>query len=65
MMADPKQKFDSQSDKSASQPLTPKEAQADAEAQVDLMGNAAVDPRPLMKEDDDPIAEEIKSSNPE
>lgn len=64
-MADPKRKFDQQPDQMTSQPLTPEEVQADAEAQVDLMGNAAVDPRPLMNEEKDAIAEEVKSSNPE
>lgn len=64
-MADSKRKLDQQSDKVTSQPLTPEEVQADAEAQVDLMGDAAVDPRPLMNEEKDAIAEEVKSSKPE
>ncbi len=64
-MADSKRKLDQQPDKATSQPLNPDEVQADAEAQVGLMGDAAVDPRPLMNEEKDPIAEEVKSSNPE
>lgn len=62
-MANSKQKLDPQSNKANSQPLTPEEAQAAAEAQVDLMGDAAVDPRPLMNKEQDAIADEVKTSN--
>lgn len=38
------------------------EARTQGEAQVDLMGSAAVDPLPLVDEENDPIAQNIKQS---
>jgi hypothetical protein len=35
----------------------------EAEAQRDLMGDAAVDPQPLVDEEKDPIAQDGKRSN--
>ena len=46
-----------------SQPEPQKEAQKQAAAQRDLMGDAAVDPLPLVDEEKDPIAQEIKQSS--
>lgn len=45
-------------------PDVPKDVQEDANAQVNLMGDAAVDPQNLMDEEKDPIAQEIKNSKP-
>ena len=42
---------------------TKAEAQKQAAAQKDLMGDAAVDPLPLVDEEKDPIAQEIKQEN--
>lgn len=39
------------------------EARTRGEAQVDLMGSAAVDPLPLVDEENDPIAQDIKQSS--
>lgn len=42
-----------------------KEAQKSkkAQAQVDLMGSAAVEPLPLVDEENDPVAQDIKQSS--
>ena len=42
---------------------TKEEAQKQAAAQRDLMGDAAVDPLPLVDEEKDPIAQEIQQSS--
>ena len=47
------------------QPETQEEVQKQATAQRDLMGDAAVDPLPLVDEEKDPIAQEIKQKNAE
>ncbi len=39
---------------------TKEESQKQATAQRDLMGDAAVDPLPLVDEEKDPIAQEVK-----
>lgn len=61
-MANSKQK----SDQLSTQSQSPEEVQTKADSQVNLMGSAAVDPQPLLDEENDPIAEQVKeSSHPE
>ena len=45
------------------QPEIKEEAQKEAAAQRDLMGDAAVDPLPLVDEKKDPIAQQIKQKS--
>lgn len=51
-----------QQNSSSTDPKGSQEKQKEANAQVDLMGNAAVDPQPLVDEEKDPIAKEVKQS---
>lgn len=64
-MTDSQQKHNPLNPQSQENPpsQTPQEARTKGEAQVDLMGSAAVDPLPLVDEEKDPIAQEIKQSS--
>jgi len=52
-----------QQNSSSTDPKGTEEQQKEANAQVDLMGDAAVDPQPLVDEEKDPIAQEVKRSD--